>query len=222
MILKSAILVSALYMLTYCMKSNHWEILHCRVIGLQMRNPITSGFSLSIFLRSSILFHNSNPLGSHILKAKYDIYAAIEGPTGSPITPRVGSVELNDVFLFGSTSGPTEVSIDVTIEDLNMLLFLRLLNSLWDNSGVIKVIALGHAFVKSDMNMTSTYDPLITVAMKCTESVQINFSYNDLATLQSNPSKTCQFSYLSSSYSSDYFPTRSLPAIDAKYLYQNL
>ena len=220
MILKSMLLGFASFILNNCVKSN-WEIHNCRILGLQLHNPFIYGFAISIFLRSDVVLSNGNIFGFHVIKARYEIYAEILSSNGFVIFPKVGYVEISDTDIFGSKSGSTAITVDVTIEKLGFLQFLRLFNAIWDDNGAIRVIILGNALIKSGVRLTTT-DPLAIVTMKCVENIKIKLSCDDMATVDDVPSNQCQFSYLPASSLSQHFLNSSVRIIDRKYLYGSL
>lgn len=221
MFLKATLIGSLLFILQNYIKPVCWEILHCRVLSVQLHNPLISGFSISILLRSGVILTNGNIFGFHIMRARFEIFAQILSTNGYSISPKVGFLEIKNTGLQGSESGPTAIIVDITLEKLGFLLLLRLLNTVWDYNGVIQVIIIGNTSIKSDMTQ-GTMDPLVIVAMKCVENIKIMSSYYEIAKLDSNQLGHCQISDLFSVTSSWSSLNASLPMIDRKYLYESL
>jgi hypothetical protein len=204
-------------------KGAPWDLVAVAVTSIWPSISPTGHLEINVVATAKILISNQNYVGSHLYRARLDVYAHVDTPWDPNIVsfaPRIGYIDVgeHDISgLKGRTSPPSVVTADVTIDRISLYVAYCLLSTLWNSSGLLSVTALGSALVQADL-VNPYLDPLLLISMRCPEELVIHMNlFSNLATLKNSPSQRCQMNYNMGRSLSD-----SLPIISPRFVFESL
>jgi hypothetical protein len=212
MIIRTLLVASALYFLFFPKKST-WSIVEFVLNKAAIQfNYNRYCYTFNADFTSKVEINNPNLLGSLVYKSRYELFVVFSQYN----IQRIGFTDVDPGLIPGK--GSQIVSSIGKIEDLNIVLSLKILHELWKNDGVLSVMALGIAEVKPQIHgniQLIKAVPTFLVGIKCMEKVKLSFARNYIS-LAANISQNCNYTYELKLYDDE---GDKILKLDRKYLY---